>query len=60
MSSVDSGLCAPPYLNATGPLFEDGDPQAGKFDTVAGWTQMIDRGTGTDAPRCPRSKVYVV
>jgi hypothetical protein len=32
-------LKAPPFLNATPPLYTDGDVNAGKYDTVAGWTQ---------------------
>ena len=56
-------IVAPPFLNASPPLYTDGDGSTGKFNTVAGWTQTdmqhVD-GTWTKNPACPRSKVWVV
>ena len=56
-------LVAPPFLNSTPPLYADGDGSAGKYDTVAGWTQtdlLLPNGHWVKDPKCPRSKVYIV
>jgi hypothetical protein len=53
-------LKAPPFLNATPPLYTDGDVNAGKYDTVAGWTQA-ERCRPGGNPNDPRdwSKIPV-
>lgn len=55
---VELRIKAPPYLNSTGPLHEDGNGE--KYNTVMGFTQTVSDANGTKNPNCPRSKVWIL
>ena len=58
---VELKIKAPPYLNSTGPLYEDGNGD--KYNTVMGFTQTDIKGKDgkwAKNPNCPHSKVWIL